>query len=164
MKWIDDMTFERDGADGVQAVLPDGTVEHGIRFVQLFPLRHPKGFISVIRLKSGDRKQEELGILRDLSALPADQRHLVKEEIKRSFFLPEITAIRKVDSTSGVDEWHVVTDRGDKVLFICDRKQNIHVADDGMIFVTDMDKCRYRITRPQELDGLSQHLLERAMP
>ena len=33
-----------------------------------------------------------------------------------------------------------------------------------MVFVTDSDKCRYRIRNPEKLDALSQHLLERAMP
>ena len=164
MKWLEDIQFRRDGADGVEAVLPDGTVEQGICFVRLFPLRHPDRFVSVIRSKDGERRREELGVLRSLEGLSAEERELVTAELRRSFFLPEIEAIRKLVVTGGVDEWHVATDRGEKILFICDRKQSIHVCDDGMVFVTDMDKCRYRITHPEKLDSLSKYLLERAMP
>jgi len=164
MNWIEDMEFRRDGADGVEAVLPDGSVVSGIRFVQLFPLRNPGRFISVIRRKTREQEKKELGVLKDLAHLPRDQRKLVEEELRRGFFLPEIESITKVVVTGGVDEWSISTNRGEKTIFVCDRKQSIHVCDDGMILVTDMDKCRYRITRPEKLDPQSSYLLERAMP
>lgn len=164
MKWIEDIEFRKDAGDGVEAVLPDGTVVPNIRFVQLFPLRKPDQFISVIRSKSKDGDREELGVLKKLARLPKAQRALVREELHRCFFLPEIEAIRKVVITGGIDEWSVVTSRGDKTLFVCDRKQSIHICDDGMILVTDMDKCRYRISNPDELDLQSKFLLERVMP
>jgi len=163
MNWLRDITFRRDGGHGVEAVRPDGTAKRDIRFVQLFPLRCPGRYVSVIRRKSGSRPREELGVLRDLAELPRDQRRLVEEELRRSFFLPEIEAIREVIMAGGVDEWHVATDRGDKVLFVTDRKQSIRISEDGMIFVTDLDKCRYRIRRPADLDPLSRRLLDRAM-
>jgi hypothetical protein len=164
MQWLTNITFRRDGAGGVDAVLPDGVIEHSIRFVQLFPLRNPGAFVAVICNAHDNARKRELGIIEDLAQLPPPQRQLVQAELRHSFLLPEIETIRKIVTTGGVDEWHVTSDRGAKVLFICDRKQSIHVCDDGMLLVTDMDKCRYRITHPEQLDALSQYLLERAMP
>ena len=164
MNWIEDIEFRRDGADGVEAVLADGSVVPGIRFVQLFPLRKPDRFVSVIRCKTGDQEREELGVLKDLSRLTREQRELVDEELRRCFFLPEIESISKVVISGGVDEWSISTSRGERTIFVCDRKQSIHICDDGMIIVTDVDKCRYRITNPEKLDPQSIYLLERVMP
>lgn len=164
MRWLEKITFRKHGVDGVEVVMPDGTIVSGIRFVQLFPLRDPHRFVSVIREKRGESEEKELGVLEALDDLPRGQQALVREALKRSFFLPEITAIRKVVTAGGIDEWIVSTDRGDKTIVVCDRKQSIHFCHDGMLLITDMDKCRYRITRPEELDPNSKHLLEQAMP
>ena len=164
MKWLEDVTFRRTGTDRIEAVMPAGNALPVIRFTRLFPLRDPERFISVICEDSHDADEQELGVLKTLTDLPADQQAIVRDELKRSFFLPEIVSIRKVTIAGGIDEWHVATDRGDKTIILCDRKQSIHVCHDGMLLVTDMDKCRYRITHPDQLDSTSKHHLERVMP
>lgn len=164
MKWIEDVEFRTDGGDGIEAVLPDGGIVPGIRFVQLFPLRKPNEFISVIRSKNKEEEKQELGVIKNLAGLPQQQRELIRVELRRCFFLPEIESIRKVVTVGGIDELTVSTSRGDKTVFVCDRKQSIHVCDDGMILLTDMDKCRYCISHPERLDTQSKYLLERVMP
>ena len=164
MKHIDDtVEFRKNSAGDIDAIMPDGCITTDVRFVQLFPLRNPDQFISIVYDTPQEKKGEELGVIQELKELSKDKQKLVKGALKRSFFLPEIEAIKKVTISGGIDEWHVVTDRGDKIITICDRKQSIHTCSDGIVLVTDMDKCRYRMSSPDRLDNASRHMLERVM-
>lgn len=164
MNWLENFKLTLEEPHGMTIKLDDGTIHHGVRFVQLFPLRMPQSFISVIATDKNGKHESEIGIIRQLDQVEPQARKLILNELQRSFFLPEIQALRKLDITGGIDELIVITDRGEKTLFICDRKQSIHTTDDGMLLITDMDKCRYRITNPNSLSPESRHLLEKIMP
>ena len=142
--------------------LKDGTVREDVHFTGLFPLRDSERSICVSHGKGHD--WEEIGIIERMDQLPRKQRELVEQDLAMCYFLPEITDVKKVVIVRGLQEWHVATDRGDKVFYIMGRKENVILTRDGLILITDMDKCRYRITDYERLSPEACLHVERVMP
>lgn len=164
LTWITpDQLKVTDGGNGHPVVEHGGEALPDVRFVQLFPLRQPDAYISVVQPRSGERAVRELGTIRKLADWPAAQQKAIRSALRQTYFLPEISVIHKINVTGGIDEWVVQTDRGEKTLYVCDRKQSLHICHDGMLLITDMDKCRYRIQKPQSLDANSRFMLDKAM-
>lgn len=158
----ENIEFRQSAGGRLDAILDDGTVVENVQCLSLFPLRDPENSISVAHGRGNERR--ELGIIKHLTDFPMPQQELVRKDIRFRYFLPEITDIRKIVNSAGIDEWHVVTDRGEKIFYLSGRKENITVSNDGMILITDMDKCRYRISSTHKLSPTARSILERAIP
>ncbi len=133
-----------------------------VHFVRLFPLSAPDQFIS-IQVDDG-KEPVELGILHDLDALPADQRQLVEADLRHQHFLPEIVSVEAIRQIHGMDEWAVVTDRGPTTFFVSGRKENMAVTPANLMLITDIEKCRYRITDYTTLPTRERLMVERVLP
>lgn len=147
---------------GMLSVTVNGETISPVYCCSLFPLSDPEHYISVCRKEKSD--EPEVGVLRDLGELSKEQRELVVENINQRRFLPEIIDVTDIRSSSGMDEWNVVTDRGDKVFFVSNRKDSITVTDDDMLLITDVEKCRYRIPDYTALSARAYSLIGRALP
>lgn len=125
------------------------------RFRLLFPLSCATGYISVLN------GEEEVGILEDLDAVPAALRELILEELKRSYFLPRIEAVRSLTrKRRGIYQWTVQTDRGDQTFDIELRANPVKLLSDNRILITDVTGCRYEIMSLATLPRASRRLLE----
>lgn len=142
--------------------IDEGAAVAPVHCCSLFPLSDPEHYISVCRTEKCD--EPEVGIVRDLSEFPEDQRKLIVNSINQRRFLPEILDVTDIRSAHGMDEWRVVTDRGDTVFFISNRKDSITVTDDNMLLITDVEKCRYRIPDYTALSARAYSLIGRALP
>ncbi len=155
------ITFAK--VDGLlSATKADGETISPIHCVRLFPLSDPDHYISVLRSEKCD--EPEIGILRDISDLSEEQCSLVRDDLAQRHFLPEIQDVTDIVITSGMDEWHVITDRGEKIFFVSSRKDNIVITDENMLIVTDVEKCRYRIPDYTALSSQAFSLVGRALP
>ena len=95
-----------------------------------FPLTNPEEFVSI---READEKAKEIGIVEKLSALPADQQEMLREQIKLRYFMPSITKVLDVK-----DEYacrFTTQMSGDAV---------VHLSDSRLL-VTDIDGNRYEI-------------------
>jgi hypothetical protein len=52
-----------------------------------FPLTNPNHFISLIEMKDG-KKDKEVGVIEDVRKLDSKSRKVLKEELKRAYFMP----------------------------------------------------------------------------
>ncbi len=156
------ITFKTLGAGVLSLTLADGTTISSVNCVRLFPLIDPDHYISVLRNEKCD--EPEIGILRDISELPDEQRTLVLDDLAQRHFLPEIKDVTSILMSNGMDEWHVITDRGEKIFFVGSRKDNIIVTDTNMLIVTDVEKCRYRIQDYTALCSHAFNLVARVLP
>ncbi len=129
--------------------LEDGSVVKDVHCVRLFPLSEPDTFISVVRREDGHLR--EIGIIRKLKELTSEQQRLVRQDIKLRYFVPEIKDINKITARHGLYEWDVVTGRGNKNFSLRSIRENIAVNDKGMIIITDLERCRYKITDCERL-------------
>jgi hypothetical protein len=154
------IALERNAKGRLDAVI------NGVRYADvwcapLFPLFGAGTYVSVQYKK--DKDPEEIGIIKNLSDLEISQRTLVAEEISFRYFMPEIVSIEAVKSRHGRDHWTVSTSQGDKEFTVADRKENVHATDSGMVFITDADGCRYKISDMKTLSEKARTELERVL-
>jgi hypothetical protein len=155
------ITFEKTPSGVLNAMYRGAERHENVRCAPLFPHSPGAGYISILIKK--EKEYIELGIIRDASAFPADQRRLIEDDIAFRYFVPEITDITKISGKHGMDEWVIQTDRGGRTIQVRDRKENVLLTDKGVIFVTDSDACRYRISDVRRLPPRAQDLLEKQL-
>jgi len=141
------------------AIENDKTYEN-IFCVPLFPLSDPDNFISINITAEFDRFKE-IGIIEDLNDLPSEQQDIIKDIIRIRYLIPEIINIRKIIKKPGLYEWDVITDRGEKIFFFHYSHENISVTDKKIIIITDIHKCRYKISSIKKLPSKAQSELDK---
>jgi hypothetical protein len=155
------ITFEKSPSGYLNAKHNGDDLYQNIRCVPLFPLSDQDRFISVLRKK--EKEYVEIGIIKDLGSFPAGQQALIKEDVAYRYFVPEILDVVKVVNKNGMDLFTVKTDRGDKTISVRDKKESVIQSDNGIIFVTDIDKCRYKITDTRKLREKAREMVERML-
>ncbi|MHC4884294.1 MAG: DUF1854 domain-containing protein [Planctomycetota bacterium] len=156
--------------DRLTVRLGDEAIED-VHCVMLFPFSAQEEFISVVGKRAnvdddGEEakgEEEELGIIEDLSVLNAEQQEIVRQAIDNRYFMPEIATIESIHSEHGLDEWTVLTDRGPRVFYVTEVKDNLTVDARGMVLVTDIEGCRYKIPDPNALPPSDQAQLAKVM-
>ncbi|HSV27642.1 MAG TPA: DUF1854 domain-containing protein [Sedimentisphaerales bacterium] len=143
-----EITFKKNAAGMLDIIMPERTVED-VHCMQLFPLSDSQRYISVVRPTKPD--PEEIGIIESLADLSHEQQKLVVENIKFRYFVPEIEDIVGVDESAGLYEMDMKTERGPRRVFIMNPRENISTTDNGVMLITDVEKCRYKITRFSKL-------------
>jgi hypothetical protein len=156
------ITFSSSTEGELRLQLADGSLHAPVQCRRLFPLTDPDHYISVQR--PDDKEEPEIGILKQLADLPSDQRRLVTDDLQHQHFLPEITDIVDIVTLHGMDEWSVVTDRGPITFFVSGRKESMAVTPENLLLVTDIEKCRYRVTDYTTLTPRARLLLDRTLP
>ena len=122
-----------------------------------FPLTNPEEFISI---READEKAKEIGIVEKLSALPADQQEMLREQIKLRYFRPVITKVLDVKDEYGYAYWNVVTTFG-ACRFTTQMSGDavIHLSDSRLL-VTDIDGNRYEIPDFYQLGVMERKKLD----
>lgn len=163
MKLLDatNIAIEISGTDTLSVRCADGTLFHNVAFVQLFPNSDPSHFISAGR-KQGT-EFVEIGIIRDLGSFPQSAQKFVLDDIRRRYFVPQITEIVSIKTSRGADTWVVETDRGHASFSVRERGENVVTSGQGIVMITDIDKCRYKIADPGALSPRSRGLLEKVL-
>jgi Domain of unknown function (DUF1854) len=155
------ISIEQPAGGALRIRLADGHDWHDVAFVQLFPHSDPRRYVSV-RQKQG-AEYAEIGIIRDLMALPENVQNLVLEDIRLRYFVPGIIEIASITTRRGADTWIVETDRGHASFTVRERSENVTTTEQGIVLITDTDKCRYKIPDIRALPLKSRVLLERVL-
>ncbi len=145
----DRIRFEKSKSGALNITLEDERVIENVHCVLLFPFSDTDNFVSVVRKKG--RESEEIGIITHFKEFSPLQRKLVEENIKFRYFIPEITDIKTIKAGHRLWKFDVVTDRGEKIFYVRHTRENVTVKDDGRIIITDIEKCRYTISRYKKL-------------
>jgi hypothetical protein len=159
----DEIRFQRSETGALTCRLSNGTVHEHLHCVTLFPLTLPDQFVSVI--KEVDQETEEIGIIPALDGFDKEQRQLVSRAIEERYFVPEILDIirlktKRVKRGPSFDEWELVTNRGKKIIYLFNPRENLSVNNAGVIIVTDMEKNRYKISNLEKLPQQARQLIE----
>lgn len=102
-----------------------------------FPLTNPEEFISV---READEKAKEIGLIRALTDLKAEEQEMIREQVRLRYFMPVIRKVMDVKDEYGYAYWHVMTDFG-----VC--RFTTHMGGDAVVNLSD---ARYQIT---DIDG-----------
>jgi hypothetical protein len=163
MKFLnpDELTFEGAENGFLRLKMKDGKIFEMVECTPLFPLSKPDAYIAVS--SRNDNGSEEIGIIAQVKALTRQQQALVKGEIDFRYFSPAIIDIKKITSKYGVDQWEVVTDKGEKTFLVRDVKENVIIRESGLIVITDIDKCKYQIRDYRKLPARAKVELEQTL-
>lgn len=132
-----------------------------IAVLRMFPLQYDEEFLSV-RPQNYDRfdKESETGIIRNLKDFPDDAKGLVRAELERRYFVPDIIAVKEVKEQIGHILWKVTTNKGDREFTLTDMSVNITNLGGGQILLTDVYGNRYRIADITKLDDKTMRVIE----
>ena len=120
-----------------------------------FPLTRPGRMVSI-----RDEQGEEVGVLDDVHALDPESRHILLDELERSYFMPRITDIVAVKEDLGVVSWEVETNRGPRTFDVRRVRQNVRRMGLRRLVIKDVDGNRYEIRDWQELPSAAQRLIQ----
>ena len=130
----------------------EGATSQDVSAVRNFPISDPDRFISIL-----DRRGREVGLIADLSVLPAEMAELVRRQLDEREFLPQILRIVNVQMNKEPHEWEVVTDRG-TVQFLM-RDEDIRRLGPTRAILVDLHGVRYYIPDSSLLDPKSRRYL-----
>jgi len=152
----DEVTFYHNDLGQLCLRLADGSDSQEVLVFRTLPISDPHRYIS-IRVGATASEQREIGILRDLKALPADQRRLLTEELDRRYFIHIITKVRSIREELGFLYWDCETDKGRREFAVPRWNQGkvIETHTGGRV-VTDVDGNRYEIPDLAALDAESR--------
>lgn len=133
----------------------EGETHEGVVPVRAFPIAAPDECISLVGAEG-----HELLWIEALSALPADIRTLIIEELACREFTPRISRIVTVSSFATPSTWQVETDRGTTVLQL-KAEEHIRRLSATALLITDGHGVSFLIADLEQLDAQSRKLLDR---
>ena len=147
-------TFWVDEFEDLRIKLEDGTEYAKVRAMRAFPLSAQDRYI-VLR----DEEGKEIAMIKDPGELDAKSRHALEVELGKSYFVPQITSINKIDEDFGVPKWDVETDRGHR-RFELRNRNDAKTVGRGRVLIKDIDGNRYEINNFHLMDAKSISYLE----
>ena len=141
----------------------DGSEEFFERVLPIrsFPITETEEFISVREPETKDKgKGDEIGMIRRMSDFPEDVQELLREELSRRYFTPELIKIFSVKEKFGYSYWEVLTSSGKISFVMTNPSSNIRTLEDGRVFIHDIDGNCFAITDPTKLDKASYRHIE----
>jgi ATP-binding cassette, subfamily B, bacterial len=159
-RWLcPDATRLRLADHGALQVTVGEEVRTGVFAVRALPASRPEQFISLC-YADADGHEHEVGMIRDLTAWPAQARALVEQALYRRYFVRRITAVEGIELRYGLLSFRVETDRGPARFTM--RNSHGQAQDYGPAgkILIDVDDNRYVL---EDVDALPrrQHLLFR---
>jgi hypothetical protein len=92
--------------------------------------------------------------------LPESYR-VLQEELERRYFIPIIQRIYSLTEEYGQMRWDVETDRGRRVFYVRNWRDNVHELSPVRYLIVAVDGSRYEIRDLNALDGRSRAWLDR---
>lgn len=129
--------------------------------IRSFPITEPEEFISIREPETKDKgKGDEIGMIRRMSDFPDGVQSLLREELSRRYFTPELLKIFSVKEKFGYSYWEVQTSSGKISFVMTNPSSNIRTLEDGRVFIHDIDGNCFAITDPSKLDKASFRHIE----
>jgi hypothetical protein len=132
----------------------------GVYAAYAFPVRYPEGYISLIHA-GGEGGEVEIGIIRDLKQFPEADGELVREALRRRYFIHTIAGIRRVGWKYGYVAMDVDTDKGPVSFMMPWRHDNaVDYGQRGKVLI-DLDENRYLIPDLEQLPARQRNEFRR---
>lgn len=147
--------FTRKDLTLVDVTLNDGRSLENLEPRRLFPVTDLNRFITLL-----DEKGVEQAVIRDLNALPADQRAIVEDCLNEYYLVPKILKIWAYEERFDGLTLHTETDKGPADIEIRILIKGFKL--DGVrALLRDVNDNRYEIPDVTKLDNLSRQILGR---
>ncbi|MGN1121924.1 MAG: DUF1854 domain-containing protein [Eubacteriales bacterium] len=131
-----------------------------VTLTRLIPFEDEEKYLSV-SYNNAEDEWREIGVIDDLSRLPAAQAEIVREYLAFKYYIPEIIKIHRItDNRMGYLFLEAQTSAGEKKIAVNDWWHNFRLLQNKMLTVTDADGNRYRIRDVDRLDKASMKHLQ----
>ncbi len=132
-----------------------------VAVLRMFPFQYEEEFIA-IRLENYSRNdtETEIGILRNIRELSEEQTKLIRSELQKRYFIPDILEVYSVKEDFGNTSWSVNTSSGKREFTMTDMSTNIRNLGNNKILLTDIFGNRYYIRNVYEIDDKTLKVLE----
>jgi len=110
-----------------------------------------------------DAADTDIGMVFNPRELDPESYALVKEELKRRYFVPVITRIYQVKEEFGVGYWDVDTDKGRREFIVRGIRDSIREIGERRLIITDVDNNRFDIPDIEALDARSYRMIEKVL-
>ena len=128
---------------------------------RMFPLRLEEEFLCVKQENyTRSDKESEIGIIRNLSDFPKEQIELIRKELKKRYFVPEIVSVEEVKEEYGHTMWKVQTTAGYKEFTLNDMSANVRNMGNNKIMLTDVHANRYYIPDITKVEDKTARIIE----
>ena len=132
-----------------------------IAVLRMFPFEYEEEYLCIRRENyTREDKEKEVGILRRLSDLCKEQAELVRSELARRYFIPEIIEVHDVKEEFGHTIWNVTTTSGKREFTVTDMNTNVLNLGKGRIMLTDVYSNRYYIPDIEKADDKTVKIIE----
>jgi len=155
-----EVRFERMDYGGLRMLGPGEEAYDHIRVYRTHPLSMPQEYIA-IRVGLSELEQQEVGIVRRLSDLSAEDQTLIEEELEKRYFIHTVEEIVSIREDMGYFYWVVETDKGTREFPVPIRPKYISRVGARGRLILDVDGNRYGIPDLEALDSRSQALFNR---
>lgn len=126
-----------------------GKIYEKVNLRRLLPFTDRSHYISVLT------EEEEIGILRDLAALPQEQQLLIQTVLRYKYFTPRILSISQIKDRMGYLFIKAQTTAGAKNICVADYTTNIRQVTGGSVSILDAEGNRYLVDDLSALDKKS---------
>lgn len=126
--------------------------------VMSFPLSDQEHYVSFFEVKDG-KKENEIGMIEDIGKLDPESKKIIRAELKKGYFMPQIIRINNMVENHGIMKFDVETDKGRRV-FETRYKEDIRRMPNNRVIIKDADGNRYEIKDYTKLDARSMKLID----
>jgi len=146
--------FTRKDITLVDVQLHDGTTYENLEPRCLFPASNRRKYITLL-----DESGTEQAVIRDLDALPPEQRKIIEGCLEEYYLIPRITKILEATEKFGLITLQIETDRGSAKIEIRNLLYGFKQMGNRLL-LRDGNDNRYEIPDLTQLDSRSRHLLD----
>ena len=137
-----------------------GNIYEEVSLTRLQPFYCLDAYISV-SFRNNEEEWIEIGVIRDLGEMNAEQRQLCAEYLNFRYYIPYITKIYSIkDNRMGYLFVDAETTAGRKKIAVNDWWSNFRINSGGILTVTDSDGNKYQIPDLNKIDKKSYRKLE----
>ena len=128
---------------------------------RMFPLKFEDEYLSACKENFSRRnKNEEIGIIRTLDEFKNEQVKLIKNELERRYFIPEVVKVKSVSDEFGHTYWKVETTAGERDFTVEDMASNLIRLSENSVILIDVYGNRYLFADIKKLGDKTMQTLE----
>ena len=139
---------------GSLILMLDGEEYTDIKIRRAFPLEESDRYIGVFAAED-----QELGTIEDPQQLDDQSRQVLRDELDKIYFQPQILAFNSLDEEFGVLRGQIETTSGPRQLEIRGYRTNVRMLSGGRAVIEDVDGNRYLIANWRALPRRTREIL-----
>lgn len=155
-----DIAFSLNGTGLISATFR-GEDAGRVAVLRMFPFEYEEEYLCVRRenYRRAD-KEAEIGIIRTLADFSDEQKEIVRTELKKRYFVPEILEVTEVKDELGHTAWKTKTTAGEREFTVNDMSNNVVNLGKNRIMLIDVYGNRYYIPDITKTDDKTLKVLE----